>query len=379
MKKAIAVALALGLLLPGTMGAEAAAAAPAVSAQAAIVYHPDSGTALFAQNADTSMLIASTTKLMTALVVLENCDPSEKVEVTWEHASVEGSSMYLQPGGDYTVEELLYGFLLASGDDAALALACHAGGTVEAFAEMMNETAAELGLTGSSFVNPHGLDDENQYSTARDLAVIMAAAMEDELFCEIISTRSYTTHDLTYVNHNKLLWTCEGVVGGKTGYTMAAGRTLVSCCIRDGMKLICVTLSDPDDWNDHSALYDWAYENYCDGPVLNPGEYTRVPVLSGTAESVGVAPAGELGVLRAKGAALSLEVSLPRFVYASIQAGQLAGSITVYVDGAQALVIPLHYIESVAVDKSVPLSAWERLQRSWYMVNRYGYIYSNLS
>ena len=146
------------------------------------------------------------------------------------------------------MRELLYGLLLASGNDAALALACTAADSPEQFAELMNARAAELGLENTHFTNPHGLDDKEHYSSARDLAIIMAAAMKNELFSRIVSTRSFSTHGATYVNHNKLLWRCDGVNGGKTGYTKAAGRCLVSSCQRDGLSLVCVTLSDRNDW-----------------------------------------------------------------------------------------------------------------------------------
>ncbi len=282
--------------------------------------------------------------------------------------------MYLKPGESYTVEELLYGLLLASGNDAALALAYHVGGSVEGFAQMMNEKAAELGLNNSQFKNPHGLDADGHYSCARDLAEIMRQAIKDELSCEIISTRSYTSHGLTYVNHNKLLWSCEGVFGGKTGYTMAAGRSLVTCCDRDGMKLICVTLSAPDDWNDHSALYNWTYENY---EYENPlGTFARisVPVISGEKSRVTVAVSGDFRVFHEKGAQVELETNMERFVFAPVNAGETAGRVKVTVDGQTVSEAELCFCESVALDKSAALTPWERFKRIWYMSMRYGYM-----
>lgn len=373
MKRYITAFAALFIAAAACPWAYAVSEKPTVSAGAAIVMHADTGNVLYEKNADEQMLIASTTKLMTALVVLENCQPDEVVEIKPEYTLVEGSSMYLKPGESYTVEQLLYGMMLASGNDAALALAYHVGGSVEGFADMMNEEATRLGLSGSSFKNPHGLDEEGHYSCARDLAEIMREAIKDELFCEIISTRSYTCGEQTYVNHNKLLWNCEGVIGGKTGYTMAAGRSLVSCCNRGGMKLICVTLSDPDDWNDHTALYDWGYENYeYDNPL---GTFARisVPVISGEKQRVTVAVSGDFHVFREKGAKAELETDIDRFVFAPVSAGDIAGRVKVVINGETVSEAELCFCESVGVDKSAALTPWERFKRLWYMSMRYGY------
>ncbi len=189
------------------------------------------------------MLIASTTKIMTALVVLENCSPDDQVKILPEYTSVEGSSMYLKAGESYTVRDLLYGMLLVSGNDAATALAYYCGGSIAGFAEMMNAKAREMGLTNSSCKNPHGLDADGHYSSAEDLAEITREAMKNELFAKIVGTKTYTIGEQTYMNHNKLLWNYDGMLGVKTGYTMAAGRSLVSCAERNGLRLICVTLS----------------------------------------------------------------------------------------------------------------------------------------
>lgn len=374
MKRIVAALAACIIALPLCPSAAAADSAPGLSAGAAVVMHADTGSVLYEKNADEPMLIASTTKLMTALVVLENCMPEENVEILPEYTLVEGSSMYLRAGDSYTVEQLLYGLLLASGNDAALALACHAGGSAEGFADMMNEEAKRLGLEGSNFKNPHGLDEEGHYSCARDLADIMREALKDELFCEIISTRSYTCGEQTYVNHNKLLWSCDGVFGGKTGYTMAAGRSLVSCCVRDGMKLICVTLNAPDDWNDHSALYEWAYDCYEYNDPLGQLARMSVPVIAGDKSRAAVAVSGELRVLRRKDAEVRVETEMERFVFAPIDAGSPAGRITAFVDGEAVAQAELCYCESVHVDKSAALSPWERFKRIWFMSMRYGYM-----
>ena len=162
--------------------------------------------------------------------------------------------MYLKPGETLTVETLLYGLLLCSGNDAAVALADHCGGSVARFVGWMNETAQRIGMTGSSFANPNGLDDEQHYSTARDMALLAAYAARNPTFVRLCSTRSVTAGGRTMTNHNKLLQSVEGCIGMKTGYTKAAGRTLVSCARRDGRTLVAVTLQDGNDWADHAEM-----------------------------------------------------------------------------------------------------------------------------
>ena len=225
----------------------AVAEALEVSATAAVLMDADMGQVLYEKNGDRQMLIASTTKIMTALVVLEHAAPDDVITVTPDHMA-EGSSMYLKAGETVRVEELLYGLLLCSGNDAALALTECAGGLTP-FVALMNEKAAALGMARTSFANP----------TARDMAVLAAAAMENPTFRRICSSRSVTIGQRTMENHNRLLRQMEGCIGLKTGYTQAAGRTLVSCTEREGCRLVAVTLQDGNDWADHAALYDYGF------------------------------------------------------------------------------------------------------------------------
>lgn len=235
----------------------AVAEALEVSATAAVLMDADMGQVLYEKNGDRQMLIASTTKIMTALVVLEHAAPDDVITVTPDHMA-EGSSMYLRAGETVRVEELLYGLLLCSGNDAALALTECAGGLTP-FVALMNEKAAALGMARTSFANPNGLDADGHYSTARDMAVLAAAAVENPTFRRICSSRSVTIGQRTMENHNRLLRQVEGCVGLKTGYTQAAGRTLVSCTERDGCRLVAVTLRDGNDWADHATLYDYGF------------------------------------------------------------------------------------------------------------------------
>ena len=227
----------------------------AVSARNAYVLDAVSGRVLFERNADRQSLIASTTKIMTALIVCEQCNVLDRMRIPKEAVGIEGSSMYLREGEILTLQELLYGLMLSSGNDAATALAIYCGGTVEGFAELMNDKARILGLTGTHFVNPHGLDAPGHYSTARDLAVLGAYAMENPIFARTVSAKSVRIGDRYLTNHNKLLWRLDGAEGIKTGYTQAAGRILVSSASRDDRRLLAVTIDAPDDWNDHA--YRW--------------------------------------------------------------------------------------------------------------------------
>ena len=326
--------------------------APAVSAQAAIVMHADTGTVLYEKQAEQPMLIASTTKIMTAVVALEHCDPDQEVTIRPEWTNIEGSSMYLKAGGIYTLRELLYGMMLSSGNDAATAVACTAAGSEDVFVQWMNEKAKDLGMTNTSFENPHGLDGENHYSSARDLAVLAAYAMENDEFSAIVSTRSITIGDQTYGNHNKLLWQCEGVIGVKTGYTKAAGRTLVSCCERDGTRYLCVTLNDPQDWNDHKSLLEWAFGEASYVSVIDGEKGISLPVICEDGGEITVAPEENVQVLVRPGDRVEWTAELPRFVFPGIQKGDPAGWLLVTVNGTVQKEVQLIYQEDLPIPGS---------------------------
>ena len=344
MKKWLFLFLIAALLPVRALGAEDTA--PACSAEAMILLHPASGTVLAGKCAQEERLIASTTKLMTALVAAIELPMDRSVTIEREWTAVEGSSMYLRPGENYTVRELLEGLLLASGNDAAIALSVTVSGDVESFAERMNREAKALGLKHTHFENPHGLDSPGHYSCAADLAKLMAAALKTEPLREIMGLRSCRIHDAVYENHNKLLRSCRGVFAGKTGYTMAAGRCLVTACERDGLELICVTLSDADDWRDHAQLYDWAFRHY---KVYEKkiGESVReIPVLSGREETAWLTIGEELSLCVGEQAEIRAEISAPEFVFAPVSAGAVAGELRLYVDGAPIACLPLQWCES---------------------------------
>lgn len=317
------------------------------SAQACVLMYED-GRCLYEKNADDKNLIASTTKLMTAIVSIENAELDDKVKVKTEHCAVEGSSMYLKAGEKYTVKELLLGLLLASGNDAALALAEHVSGGSREFAALMNEKANELGMNNSSFANPHGLDERGHYSTARDMAILMLYCMDNPTFKELTSTYTATVKDQSYTNHNKLLVTYPGCIGGKTGFTSAAGRCLVSCCERDGVRLVCVTLSDPDDWKDHASLYDYAFEQYCLRDIGSEAVF-QIPLISGSKESITVAPNEEFKFFMQRDEKIELRVEIPAFIFAPVKIGETAGKICVIIKNNVVAELPLVYTEDAVI------------------------------
>ena len=232
---------------------------PQVSAKSAALLDGMTGECLYAKNGNQRALIASTTKIMTGLLVCEAGELEKNVTVPDAAVGLEGSSMYLKKGETLTRGDLLYGMMLHSGNDAALTLAISVSGGEAAFVRQMNLRARALGLTQTHFANPHGLDSGENYSTALDLAHLAQAALQNAQFRLAVSTKSITCAGRTLTNHNKLLWRYDGCIGVKTGYTRHAGRILVSAAERDGRMLIAVTISDPDDWRDHAALLDYGF------------------------------------------------------------------------------------------------------------------------
>ena len=300
------------------------------SATSAILMDVDSGRVLYQHNADAQMLIASTTKILTALVALRDGDLEDVVTVSAQAAGTEGSSMYLRAGEELTLETLLYGLLLCSGNDAAVAIAEHVGGSVAGFVERMNAYAAELGMENSSFANPNGLDDEEHYSTARDMAVLACAAVRNETLVRIASTKS----GRTMTNHNKLLSMVEGCIGLKTGYTRAAGRTLVTCAERNGQRLVAVTLQDGNDWADHQSLYDYGFSTYParKGAVL--GQETARASVAGSGGSVSLVAAKSFSWPVAEEESFSMRLELQP-LEAPVLAGTEAGEAVFFVDGTE--------------------------------------------
>ena len=330
-------------------------AAPSVSASCAVLIDASSGRVLFGKNENERRGMASTTKIMTAIVALENSELDKLVTVAPAAVGVEGSSVYLYAGEEVTMETLLYALMLQSANDAAAAIAYDIAGGIESFAEMMNDKARELGLSDTHFMNPHGLDDENHYTTALELAKIAAYALENDTFAEIVATEKKviplhnTSASRLLVNHNRLLRSYEDIIGVRTGFTKKCGRTLVSAAERDGVRLICVTLNDGDDWRDHRALLDWGFSLYERETLARAGELSyEIPVCGGEVDSVAVSnvDACDAVLPRAHGT-VSVRVELPRFVYAGIEKGDRIGTAYFLSDGQEIGSVPLYAEESV--------------------------------
>jgi len=314
-------------------------APPTVNAMAAVVMEAVSGRVIYAKNATQKRAIASTTKIMTAIVALEEGNLDDEVKISKRAASIGGSVVGLREGQTYTLRELLYGMMLASGNDAAIAVAEHIGGSVEAFAKMMNAKARAIGATDSNFVTPHGLDADNQYSTAYDLAIITRYAIRNPVFMKIVSTTSYYIPEHGLYNTNELLATCPGVDGVKTGYTSKAGRCLVTSAFRNGMRLISVVLGSPTRTaraNATRALLDYAYRNYRMANLVKAGDvYKKVPVYRGIMDSMELITAQTLTVPLTDQEEELLEVRehIPDILKAPVYAGSDVGVVEFVVNG----------------------------------------------
>lgn len=260
--------LQLSLIIPTIALAAPDPAAVGTSAQAATLIDVTSGRIISVKNGDKPMLIASLTKIMTAIVAIEQGKLSDKVKVSRNAFGKEGSSIFLKLGEEMSLENLLYGLMLRSGNDAATAIAEHVGGSVDGFVYLMNQKAEELGMKHSQFKNPHGLDAQGHFSTSNDLAKLTAYALHNPVFQEIVKTKvkrapnSKEKWDYVWRNKNKMLTLFDGADGGKTGYTKQAGRCLISSATRNGQQLVVVTIDDPNDWLDHSNLLNYGFSNY---------------------------------------------------------------------------------------------------------------------
>ncbi|MBR1972600.1 MAG: D-alanyl-D-alanine carboxypeptidase [Oscillospiraceae bacterium] len=336
--------------------------AEAISARKAYVLDAVSGRVLYEKNATQRSLIASTTKIMTALIVCEQCNVLDRMRIPKEAVGIEGSSMYLREGEILTLQELLYGLMLSSGNDAAVALAIYCGGTVEGFAELMNDKARILGLSGTHFENPNGLDSPGHYSTAKDLAKLAAYAMENPVFAKTVSTRSLKIGERYLTNHNKLLWWVEGADGVKTGFTKAAGRILVSSAARNGRRLVAVTIDDPNDWEDHAALLEDGFRRYSVRQVVEAGAVVgTVDVIGGETCTVQVLAAEDFHYALTEEEHPQLALPGPGFVYAPAVEGAEAGYAYVLIEGKAVGKIPVVYGATIEQTQEEEKSFWQKL------------------
>lgn len=329
-----------------------------ISAAQAVLYCPDNGEVYYSKLENKTGKIASTTKIMTALLTLEYASKNNKKVKFTQDMVAEGSSMYLKIGEVVTLRDLAVGILLCSGNDAANAAAISIAGSLDKFAEMMNKRGKQIGMKNTCFVTPSGLDHENHYSTPYDMALLMSVALENQDFCKITSMKSEKVDfikpkdkSVTYSNHNRLLSLYPYCIGGKTGYTMAAGRCLVTASRKDGLTLICVTLNDRNDWNDHIAMYNYGFDNYSMVVLDDSEAYFEVDTVGGKLDSTTLKGKGRTLIVLKSGEVdkINKNVCLDNFLYAPICDGDEKGSIVYTLKGK---VIATHTIVAVVYNNS---------------------------
>jgi D-alanyl-D-alanine carboxypeptidase (penicillin-binding protein 5/6) len=324
------------MLLPW-FSASALADEPKTGAASAILLEAGTGKVLYAKDAYKKLPMASTTKVMTAILALERCALSDMVTVTEEAYGTEGSSIYLELEEKLSVEDLLYGLMLNSGNDAAVALAVHMAGNVEAFADLMNAKAKEIGAHNTHFVTPHGLPNDDHYTTAYDLALISAYALKDEGFRTVVGTTYHrtTTGNLqrTFKNKNKLLWQYEGGNGVKTGYTKTAGKCLSFAAQRDGMQVVGVVLNCPDMFNAAMSILDYGFSHYEMKRVVAEGDViARARVVGGQKNVLELVINEDIMVPVEKGSSpiLRSRIAIDEGIRAPIHAGDKLGILELY-------------------------------------------------
>lgn len=336
---------------------------PQISAKSAVLYDPLSDQILYAKNEVEVLGMASTTKIMTALVALEQYDLQRSVLVKKSWTGIEGSSMYLKEGETLTVSDLLYGLLLASGNDAATVLAGLDPGGEESFVVKMNQKATFLGLENTHFENPSGLDGETHHTTALELAKITAYALKNEIFAEMVATQQIQVAGRWLKNHNRLLKEMDAC-GVKTGYTKACGRCLVSAKEQNGRLLICVTLNAPDDWRDHKALFDYGFSQYECVEILGAGDCGSVPLISSEKKASRLYTTESYSLWMTKEEQKSIRIQLvgPRFWYGSVVPGQPYGTMRVSIMDRMIFETPVCFADTSQAIGTEP-SLWVKLKQ----------------
>ncbi len=337
-----------------------------ISAHSAVLIDMNTGTVYYEKNADEVMPMASTTKIMTTLLALENCeDLQEFFKVSDSAIMVEGTSMGLQKGDSVNMYALCVGMLLSSGNDAANMTAVKISGSVSEFVKLMNARAKEMGLKNTSFETPSGLDGEHHHTTAKELAAIARIAMQNPTFREICSKIKIQVefgappYKRTLYNHNRLLRSYEGTLGIKTGFTKKSGRCLVSACQRNGVSLICVTLNAPNDWSDHTKLYDEAFSNLTSVTLKTNDDYS-VPVTGGNLPAVKLKMGEAFATVKnGEEGKIITYIEMPPFVYAPVKVGDICGEAVFISDGKEIARAPLYAAETV--NKTKPKGFFDKL------------------
>ncbi len=316
-----------------------------LSAKSAIAVEADGRTVIYEKNAHERLPMASTTKIMTALVVLENCSLDHSFKVSDRAVGCEGTSAYLQSGDTLTVEGALYALLLQSANDVACALAYEVSGSIEAFADLMNEKAKEIGVKNTSFKNPSGLPADGHYTTAYDLAIISCTALDNEDFKRIVSAKTAVVtignRDQTFINHNKLLSLYDGAIGVKTGFTKESGRCLVGAAERDGVRLVTVTLSASSDWNDHKTMFNYGFPRLRSFCLCEEGELMFEIPVAGANSLMGVAPQRTEYVTLKSNEKIELRIEAQKQVFTPINKGDTLGYAVFSSNGHEIRRIPL--------------------------------------
>ncbi len=338
-KKALIFTVIL-CLLAGNFPAYAQTKDLAPTAESAVLMECNSNTLLYEKNAEKRLPMASTTKIMTALTVLRFFSADTEMTVPSEAVGIEGTSACLEAGEVYSLKELLYALLLQSANDAAVVIAVNAAGSVDGFATLMNDTAKQLGLSDSNFKNPHGLPEDEHYTTARELALISSYALKNDCIREITSSKNAKIVSAQgriryFSNHNKLLSSYSGANGVKTGYTKASGRCLVSGANRDGLQLIAVTLHSHDDWKEHTAMLDYGFSEYMTLRLSDVCPLSIVIPVAGMPQTAVNAAAEDVGftVRRADSDKITVKCECRRFVYSPINENTVLGRYICYCNG----------------------------------------------
>ena len=362
----IVIMIGIFLLLGGKTGAY-----PYVSARSAILINATTGSVLFESNAYEKRAMASTTKIMTALLTIEAGNPDTLFTVDSYAIRVEGTSMGLRDGDIVSRRALCYGMLLPSGNDAANAAAVSVSGSMSEFVKLMNSRAEQLGMTDTHFANPSGLDADGHYSTAYDMAILAKAALENEEFRKICCLDEAEVefgnppYPRNLYNSNKLLWNYDSCIGVKTGFTDNARRCLVSAAERDGVRIIAVTLNAPDDWNDHANMLDYGYTQLESTEINVFAGKKTLPVVGGDCEEIAVVQADNipLALTDEERSRVEIKVYLEHFVYGGFSKGTSVGEAVVCLDGEIIGGTRLVTAEPSAVSVG-ELSLWEKIVRA---------------
>lgn len=305
-----------------------------------IVMEVNTNRVLYQSNAYQKKYMASTTKILTAITIIENCDLNDEITITKESVGIEGSSIYLKEGETYTIEELLYGLMLCSGNDCAHALATYCSGSIKDFAILMNNTAQKIGAMSSSFINPHGLHDDNHFTTAYDLALISCYSMKNINFRKIVGSKHYiapknsTREQKLFVNKNKMLKEFNGSTGIKTGFTKKAGRCLVSSCVKDGMELVCVVLNCPPMFERSKHLLTSSFNEYSMCKVLESDDIIDFVSIENFDKKVGVYIKDDIIIPVKKGEKdkIKIEYDYPKKLKKPIKKDAILGFVKIYIE-----------------------------------------------